>query len=1272
MTVHFDYAYFRHFKNKAVESYSKQLIPKKSTYRLENKEADIAQSEWGLHLLLLRLLQVGTLTPDPRREEILVETWEVFVRANSGVDFSLEDLLNNGWVRIIWDKWYIPRNFIHFKRTQSKNLVFLFLQQLSNISYSDEREVILPFSIKEELDFHRVKYPNLPDFEWFLSKKVIIKDEKQLKLNLSNELIIHFASFILGKLWEEKIAGPKEPFERLTWWKNYYECVNGGYDFFEDVNISGRKEFLDAAAKRLLIEEDCVGWEAESLKIAVEGLIRFPEKPSIVPGEFYPPSSNQSQEIDKLDWLSAISHTEAGIVSDGPRDLLRMLFSFVAEYDESVGKIILRKIIKHRKTRPFIYKLISEGNGYNQILPYLLLEEDTAVLGLYNLIHYEAKAEEGYWNERMRKRQNDLTKRDFEEGLSFFAYMLHQQSVEKAADLILESVQWLYRQLRKPILHNKNIQVKRKEQLESLLEMIVSMPRHSNDNNLFIDDILPELLSKLDGLLSNSKCPLKEELWPFLLWLMEKRYRGELQDSNDLLGIFSEKVVQFYIESFKNQDSYHRWIEVIEKEIESKGWLFIGEEVFKRKPFLWSSFLNPADFFSMVSSVSSEKRYGIEQRAVVGQIRTHIRLLAFLTIESKAQQKKLSMVNDIDTKVHHLSSLFQIDNPTAGKFDVFDTYFEYNPLIGQIGAELPLFELVASAINGFSDEMRERVLKELIKLPLNTRRISVLYSRMKRKRDKELVLTSIEYDMAIKNLDSMLWLTEVQNMVKELLNTGSEEFANIANDVMDYYKEHLTQKQQLDWIEWEFGERLRAHFILGNDEEILKTVISEELRGKEAVRRTYDFFRGLVGLRSDDAQMVRQSVGIFQSLTKIDPSNFSYRVNDFAANVRLLENRLKEESIAIEEIKEFKKKLNQLFVQFESDFSAENNQNQLEVLIENRLFMLILLKDWVIFWQTYYHLSADLQLQYKIGTYAVQIYMEHKEWEKADQLLQKLIQRHGNTEWWIKLENEVKIQQTDLLVEAPTVINSLNSWESIGHAFLLVKGMNMFDQAKAYCNNEAATFKDVLVNEVFHACYYMKQFAPTLLKYTIDKPKQAEEDHYNDLLALFLNQSLRKIGWSAATQTRGGFTGRQTNGAGGIGERDIIIQNADNREITIIEALRLQSARKKEILQHFQKIFAYDSVDSDFYFMISWGFNDNPMNLWEKYREIVKSWSSGEYSVVDSGEIKALLPLCSDTSLLSFYTKHQSDDGREIFVIHLYVDVKMNSKQELAEKKGTV
>ena len=55
---------------------------------------------------------------------------------------------------------------------------------------------------------------------------------------------------------------------------------------------------------------------------------------------------------------------------------------------------------------------------------------------------------------------------------------------------------------------------------------------------------------------------------------------------------------------------------------------------------------------------------------------------------------------------------------------------------------------------------------------------------------------------------------------------------------------------------------------------------------------------------------------------------------------------------------------------------------------------------------------------------------------------------------------------------------------------------------------------------------------PTLLKYTIDKPKQAEEDHYNDLLALFLNQSLRKIGWSAATQTRGGFTGRQTNGAG--------------------------------------------------------------------------------------------------------------------------------------------
>ena len=68
--------------------------------------------------------------------------------------------------------------------------------------------MILPFSIKEELDFHRVKYPNLPDFEWFC-QKVMIKDEKQLKLNLSNELIIHFASFILGNYGKRKLQVQK-------------------------------------------------------------------------------------------------------------------------------------------------------------------------------------------------------------------------------------------------------------------------------------------------------------------------------------------------------------------------------------------------------------------------------------------------------------------------------------------------------------------------------------------------------------------------------------------------------------------------------------------------------------------------------------------------------------------------------------------------------------------------------------------------------------------------------------------------------------------------------------------------------------------------------------------------------------------------------------------------------------------------------------------------------------------------------------------------------
>ena len=115
----------------------------------------------------------------------------------------------------------------------------------------------------------------------------------------------------------------------------------------------------------------------------------------------------------------------------------------------------------------------------------------------------------------------------------------------------------------------------------------------------------------------------------------------------------------------------------------------------------------------------------------------------------------------------------------------------------------------------------------------------------------------------------------------------------------------------------------------------------------------------------------------------------------------------------------------------------------------------------------------------------------------------------------------------------------------------------------------------------------------------------------------------------------------------------------------LIEALRLKNLDRESIRTHFRKTFRYDPTDANFYFLITWGFNDNPAELWEKYKNAIREWKEGDFSIRKEGALFELFPYLNREWPLSLYTKHQASDGRDIHVIHLYVDVKMESKRNL-------
>jgi hypothetical protein len=136
---------------------------------LENKKADQYQAIWGMDILLLRLIQKGELEQDPRREATLAERYQVFCEEKSNTHFSIENVVKNGWVRIVWNRWYLPQGLIHSRSVESTNELFLFLKKLSLVSYSDERKLMLR-DVESELSLHRMRYPELPELDWFISE----------------------------------------------------------------------------------------------------------------------------------------------------------------------------------------------------------------------------------------------------------------------------------------------------------------------------------------------------------------------------------------------------------------------------------------------------------------------------------------------------------------------------------------------------------------------------------------------------------------------------------------------------------------------------------------------------------------------------------------------------------------------------------------------------------------------------------------------------------------------------------------------------------------------------------------------------------------------------------------------------------------------------------------------------------------------------------------------------------------------------------------------
>lgn len=117
--------------------------------------------------------------------------------------------------------------------------------------------------------------------------------------------------------------------------------------------------------------------------------------------------------------------------------------------------------------------------------------------------------------------------------------------------------------------------------------------------------------------------------------------------------------------------------------------------------------------------------------------------------------------------------------------------------------------------------------------------------------------------------------------------------------------------------------------------------------------------------------------------------------------------------------------------------------------------------------------------------------------------------------------------------------------------------------------------------------------------------------------------------------------------------------------LAIVEAVNVrQHFNKKQIHEHCQKLIPYASEHANLFFILLWGFNDDPDRSWQRYIAMITDASNWPPSFSLEGhrerkhrENSADLPM--------YVTSHGGSEGPH-HILHFYVDLVQTKKRETA------
>lgn len=1258
--------------NESIESMLRHL-PQEALHHLENelslysrgKPAGFSVNDecmdqttwaWSLDILLLRWMQQSSISDDPRSVRSLKYLLVEYNRKNPDASLELDHLISNGWVRIVWDSYRLPHGFIFYKSKleEKPEHVFEFMRQLSNEPYPDTCTIRL-HDVLEILREHQASYTGTPQLEWFLDNGILSNEGKGYVLNSRSNYVAVNANFILARLWMEKKAGPSKAYDRLSWWIRYVSLNRVSNEVLRGISSASLGDLLDACLDRLLNEEDGIDWEAERRKmigevLAEQGSTQIEKQISWIP------LPREDQDLEKLFWFDR--PLEAAIVMHYPRGILGLLFNWIVRGEGSgtawPDRPRLHKLLAERKDRPFIYHELKHAD--HTVIPTLLINPDLTVIGMALLAMWEPSYPGDFYSRETKEEAWKIEERIWIESLSYFSYAMNRILISNpmfAASRIEQCLTWFEELIRKKSFTSaggpsSKLYRKREHMLAWLYSKFIKLDRASSETI-----IVSNWTSIILAILDTEDIPLEHPSFPQLLWLIQLHGNGGPVNRIDEI---MECVIHAYHQTHRSCRDSWVWTQRIADVIQHPAWEVVLKWAMVRidEPSgndRLSTLLQPFQIEDLSKERPQEEKKQHSWIRLASQIiALHLQRLARWIADLQIQRE--------DTGYRMLISVFSSLLEDSLKHYGNAVFLSFELMHG-FSNDLKLVNMVAKAINFLPDRKREQLLRVMAQVDQDPGLWANIYNGLERETDRKIILTeySLLKDEAL--TQNFGWNSDFRVRITELLNTNNIDLADLAQQYLDRFRAEASPRVLVEYEDWAFQEQLRIHLVKKEFRQIHSSV-PQPISAHQANTLTYYCALAYLEMDPPDAH---QSIALLEPLVRQDAGNVSYLVNLYGAYIEAAADAVNTAShISGKFIDKAEHLLN--IIQALPEEQRKTVSGHIDT---NRLYLESILKNSSIFWQIYGGLKYARQNSIPIGTYAVHMLLHEQKWEEAERKLEILHQRHGKFESYTELLQTVKERKQELTVIPPHhFLQELRQWTSINTALSYLNQLSSEEQVKALKGDEFFTVKDYILETFLDVCREVLKYSPSI---TPSETQQAEEDRYTDLLVLLLNQRLLPIGWSAVTQSRGGYTRKTMGPRGGIGERDIIIYNQRHTELAIGEALNLAGLRTDDIRVHTQKIFGYDTTRCNFYIVLTWGFAKNPDILWSQYKTLVASKTENPFPVIDYGETTKMFPTHNFQAVRSFYTMHETDmEGEKAVVVHLYVDVLSEKQKDIAEK----